>query len=85
LEIGDIMKKKKDSKKLKYGLYAALITIIVIIAFILGTGVGFFYATGKPSSPKCQDIRCPDEYKSMYNVDKCELCSETSIIKAKVG
>jgi hypothetical protein len=75
-------KKKSDAVKsgAKYMVYAAVVGLIVIIAFIIGTVVGF-YANMQldPGEETCEPIECPNQYQckpgEVCDFNTCEVCT----------
>lgn len=78
------------SNQMRYMLYAAGITLIVIAAFVIGTAVGFygtmkFYSQGE----SCQPIDCPTQYTcepgKVCSFSKCEACTSSPVLKITHG
>ena len=67
------------NNKGKYLLYAILLGMIIGLAFIVGTAVGF-YANKLygPTVESCETISCPAEYQckpgTVCDFQKCEVC-----------
>jgi hypothetical protein len=85
------MAAKKKSEPLKTGakymVYAALVGLIVIVAFVIGTAVGFYSGTNmySPSGETCEPIDCPDQYQckpgEICEFNKCEVCTVRTRLK----
>lgn len=89
-KLADNILASEKRRQMKYMLYAAAITFIVIGAFILGTVAGF-YGTMKfySVSENCQPIGCPNEYTcepgKVCSFNKCEVCSSSPVLKLTHG
>jgi len=89
-QLKDQLIANEKGKQMKYAMYAAAITLIVIGAFILGTVTGF-YGTMKfySASENCQPIDCPGQYAcepgKICSFNKCEVCSNSPVLKLTHG
>lgn len=85
----DVVFKKDKSKpknKGRYLFYSALIMLIIVASFILGTAFGFYMNINIPDDdPNCEPIQCPQQYQckpgEVCDFNSCEICSESPVLR----